>query len=50
MICKEKGRSPGLDYINGIEGFWSYAKTSLYAYRGVPTKLFHLGLLALQPS
>lgn len=30
--------------INGIEGFWSYAKTWLYHYRGVPKPYFHLYL------
>ena len=34
----------GLDHINGIEGFWSYAKHWLYQYRGVPRKFFHLYL------
>jgi transposase len=31
-------------HINGIEGFWSYAKTWLYNYRGVPRQYFHLYL------
>ena len=44
MIRKEKGRPLGRDHINGIEGFWSYAKNWLYPYRGVPTKFFHLYL------
>jgi transposase len=44
MIRKEKGRPLGRDHINGIEGFWSYAKNWLYPYRGVPTKYFHLYL------
>jgi len=26
VIRKEKGRLKGRDHINGIEGFWSYAK------------------------
>ncbi len=34
----------GRDHINGIEGFWSYAKHWLYPYRGVPRKFFHLYL------
>jgi len=34
----------GNSHINGIEGFWSYAKHWLYMYRGVPQKLFHLYL------
>jgi transposase len=44
MIRKERGRPLGRDHINGIEGFWSYAKNWLYPYRGVPTKYFHLYL------
>lgn len=32
----------GRYHINGIKGFWSYAKNWLYPYRGVPQKLFHL--------
>jgi ISXO2-like transposase domain len=34
----------GRDHLNGIEGFWSYAKHWLYMYRGVPKKFFHLYL------
>ena len=44
VIRKEKGRPLGRDHINGIEGFWSYAKNWLYPYRGVPRKYFHLYL------
>ena len=44
MIRKEKGRPVGRDHINGIEGFWSYAKNWLYPYRGVRSKYFHLYL------
>jgi hypothetical protein len=44
MIRKEKGRPVGRDHINGIEGFWSYAKNWLYPYRGVPHQYFHLYL------
>ena len=44
MIRKEKGRPVGRDHINGIEGFWSYAKHWLYPYRGVPQHYFHLYL------
>lgn len=44
MIRKEKGRPLGREHINGIEGFWSYAKHWLYPYRGVPRKHFHLFL------
>lgn len=39
-IIKEKGK-PIVEHINGIEGFWSYAKTWLFHYRGVPRKYFH---------
>ena len=44
IIRKRKGRPVGRDHINGIEGFWSYAKNWLYPYRGVPRKHFHLYL------
>ncbi len=44
VIRKQKGRPLGRDHINGIEGFWSYAKNWLYPYRGVPKKFFHLHL------
>ncbi len=44
VIRKEKGRPKGRDHINGIEGFWSYAKTWLAPFRGVPRKFFHLYL------
>ena len=43
-IRKAKGRPVGRDHINGIEGFWSYAKNWLYPYRGVPRNHFHLYL------
>lgn len=43
-IRKEKGKPVGRDHINGIEGFWSYAKNWLYPYRGVPHEYFHLYL------
>lgn len=44
VVRKEKGRPKGRDHINGVEGFWSYAKNWLYPYRGVPRKYFHLYL------
>jgi transposase len=44
VIRKEKGRPKGRDHINGIEGFWSYAKHWLYPYRGVSRRYFHLYL------
>lgn len=44
VVRKEAGRPKGRTHINGIEGFWSYAKHWLYPYRGVPRKFFHLYL------
>ena len=44
VVKKTKGRPKGRDHINGIEGFWSYAKNWLYQYRGVHRKFFHLYL------
>ncbi len=41
---KRRDAPKGRDDINGIEGFWSYAKHWLYMYRGVPEKFFHLYL------
>lgn len=35
-------------HINGIEGFWSYAKTWMYHYRGVPRQYFHLYLKEME--
>ncbi len=35
-------------HINGIEGFWSYSKTWLYHYRGVPRQYFHLYLKEIE--
>ena len=42
VVRKERGRPKGRDHINGIEGFWSYAKNWLYPFRGVPRKHLHL--------
>jgi transposase len=44
VVEKEKGVPKGRDHLNGIEGFWSYAKHWLYQYRGVPKQYFHLYL------
>ena len=44
VVTKERGVPKGRDHINGIEGFWSYAKHWLYQYRGVPKKFFHVYL------
>jgi transposase len=35
-------------HINGIEGFWSYAKMWLYHYRGVPRQYFQLYLKEIE--
>jgi len=48
IIRKEKGRPKGRNHINGIEGFWSYAKHWLYHYRGVPEQFFHLYLKEIE--
>ena len=37
---EEYVREDTITHINGIEGFWSYAKTWLYHYRGVPGNTF----------
>lgn len=47
-IHKENGVSTGKENINGIEGFWSYAKNWLYQYRGVPKKNFPLYLKEIE--
>lgn len=44
VVEKEKGIPKGRDHVNGIEGYWSYAKHWLYPYRGVPKQYFHLYL------
>lgn len=44
VVSKEKGQPKGRNHLNGIEGFWSYAKHWLYQYRGVPDIYFHLYL------
>ena len=38
----------GKVYINGIEGFWSYAKGRLLKFHGLSTKLFPLYLKELE--
>jgi transposase len=59
VVSKDKGIPKGRDHINGIEGFWSYAKNWLYPYRGVPkswcaqkvlSSLFGRNFFPLQPS
>lgn len=50
MIAKDVlNRTPtGKHTINGIEGFWSYAKHWFYPLRGVPKKYFHLYLKEIE--
>jgi transposase len=48
VINKEKGKPKGRNQINGVEGFWSYAKHWLYHYWGVPKKHFHLYLKEIE--
>ena len=36
VVLKEKSLPKGRNHINGIEGFWSFAKHWLYQYRGFP--------------
>lgn len=48
VIRKEKGRPKGRNHLNGIEGFWSFAKNWLYQYRGVPKHHFHLYLKEIE--
>ena len=38
------GKPKGRSHINGIEGFWSYAKDWLCPYRGAQRRFFHLFL------
>ncbi len=35
-------------HINGMEGFWSYAKTWMYHYKGVSKQYFHLYLKGIE--
>jgi len=48
VIRKEKGRPKGRNHLNGIEGFWSFAKHWLYQYRGIPKHHFHLYLKEIE--
>ena len=55
MRGKHKVVSHGMDeyvrddaHINGMEGFWSYAKAWLYSYRGVSKQYFHLYLKEIE--
>ena len=44
VVLKEKGIPKGRNHINGIEGFWSFAKHWLYHYRGISSVYFPLYL------
>lgn len=46
VVKKEQGmpKAKGKNHINGIEGFWSFSKSWLYQYRGIPKHHFHLYL------
>ena len=48
VVSKKEGRPKGRDHINGIEGFWSYAKNWLYKYRGVTQYHFPLYLKEIE--
>lgn len=48
VILKEKGKPVNGPHINGIEGFWSYAKTWLYHYRGIDKQYFALYLKEIE--
>ena len=48
VVLKEKGLPKGRNHINGIEGFWSFAKHWLYQYRGILKANFPLYLKELE--
>jgi len=48
VVLKEKGLPKGRNHINGIEGFWSFAKYWLYQYRGIPKFYFPLYLKEIE--
>jgi len=47
-ICHENSFAIGKNHINGIEGFWSYAKRFLSKYNGVSSKNFYLYLKEIE--
>jgi transposase len=47
-INKEQRFANGKVYINGIEGFWSYAKERLMKYHGVSNEKFIYYLMELE--
>jgi transposase len=44
IVLKEKGIPKSREHLNGIEGFWSFAKHLLYQYRGINQVYFPLYL------
>jgi len=48
VITKDRGKSLGRDHVNGIEGFWSFAKHWLLHYRIVPQRSFPLYLKEIE--
>nr|MBC8499324.1 transposase [Candidatus Atribacteria bacterium] len=47
-VLKDKGVPKGRDHLNGIEGFWSFAKHWLYQYRGIHQTYFPLYLKEIE--
>ena len=48
MIRKDLGRPKRRDDINGIEGFWSYAKERIMKFHGVSKEKFPLYLKEME--
>jgi transposase len=48
QFVKRPGGRKYHSHINGIEGFWSFAKHGLYQYRGVSRASFHLYLKEME--
>ena len=44
IVIKEKVKHKGGNHLNGIEGFWDFAKNWFYQYCGVARHRFHLYL------
>lgn len=43
-LGKDKAQRTGRSHLDGIDGFWSFARTWLHPYRSVPRQYFHLYL------
>ena len=48
VVRKEKGCPKGRDHLNGIEGFWSYAKERIIKHHGVTPQRFPFYLKELE--